>query len=139
MIENCAPPSYNFSSAIKNSSKEGFFHVFPSPHPPTEQIPLKMSVHFQITITVCKNWSKCVTCSPSTRDCGGMWGNLVPKGIVISFFDYAEQSGYIKVLICWLWEKHSVERGLVAPQFFGRLKRALELLIFVRMIPLVTI
>ena len=37
-----------------------------------QKIPLKTSVHFPITITVCKHWSKFLTCSPSPRDCGGV-------------------------------------------------------------------
>ena len=43
----------------------------PQPHPkPKKKIPLKTSVHFPIAITICKHWSKFVTCSPSPRDCG---------------------------------------------------------------------
>ena len=30
------------------------------------------SVHFPITIIICKHWSKFVTCSPSPRDCEGV-------------------------------------------------------------------
>ena len=42
-----------------------------TPHP-NQKIPLKTSVHFPITITVCKHWSKFLTCIPSPRDCGGV-------------------------------------------------------------------
>ena len=42
-----------------------------TPHP-NQKMPLKTSVHFPITITVCKHRSKFVTCSPSPRDCGGI-------------------------------------------------------------------
>ena len=42
-----------------------------TPHP-NQKNPLKTSVHFPITITVCKHWSKFVTCRPSPRDCGGV-------------------------------------------------------------------
>ena len=49
---------------------------------------------------------------------------MSPKDIVIMFFDYAEQNGYLKILIRWLWEKMSVGGGLGALQFFGHLKKA---------------
>ena len=99
MLENPAPFSLNFSSPMTYSSKERFY-----PHSPfslnqtlqTKRIPLKTSVHFPITITVCKHWSKFITCSPSPRDCGGV---SHPKDIVIMVFDYAEQNGYLKILI----------------------------------------
>ena len=46
---------------------------FPStPPPPQTKNPLKTSVHFRITNTICKHWSKFVTCSPYPRDCGGV-------------------------------------------------------------------
>ena len=69
MLENSAPPSLNFSSPMTNSSKEISSNVAPSPQP---KILLKTSVHFPITITVCKDWSKFVTCSPSPRNRGGV-------------------------------------------------------------------
>ena len=74
MLENPAPFSLNFSSPMTYSSKERSSHIAPSPqpHPQTKKIPLKTSVHFPITITICKHWSKFVTCSPSPRDCGGV-------------------------------------------------------------------
>ena len=34
---------------------------------------------------------------------------VAPKDKVISFFDYAEQNGYLKILIRWLWEKWAWE------------------------------
>ena len=40
--------------------------------PLSRKIPLKMSVHFPITITICKHWPKFVTCSPSHGDSGGV-------------------------------------------------------------------
>ena len=40
---------------------------------------------------------------------------------------YAEQNGYLEILIRWLWEKMSVGGGLGALQFFGHLKKALEI------------
>ena len=73
MLENPASPSSNFSSPMKNSSKGRFSHVAPSPQPPrTKNRPEKVCIHFQIIITVCKRWSKFVTCSPSPGDCGGV-------------------------------------------------------------------
>ena len=53
-------------------------------------------------------------------------------------FDYAEQNGFLKILICWILKKMSMGGGLFALQFFGHLKRALELFISVRMSPLAT-
>ena len=70
-----------------------------TPHPNQKKIPLITSVHFPVTITVCKHWPKFVTCSPSPRDCGGYF---IPKDIVIMVLDYAEQNGYLKILIRWL-------------------------------------
>ena len=74
MLENPAPFSLNFSSPMTYSSKERSFHKALShqPHPPNQKIPMKTSVHFPTTITICKHWSKFVTCSPSLRDCGGV-------------------------------------------------------------------
>ena len=74
MLENPAPFSLNFSSPMTYSSKERSSHLAPSPQPhcQTKKIPLKASVHFPITITVCKHLSKFVTCSPFPRDCGGV-------------------------------------------------------------------
>ena len=74
ILENPEPFSLNFPSPMKCSFKERSSHIapFPQPHPQTKKIPLKTSVHFQIIITVCKHWSKFVTCSPSSRDCRGV-------------------------------------------------------------------
>ena len=52
--------------------------------------------------------------------------------------NYFEQNGYLKILIRQLWEKISAGGGLDVLQFFGHLKRALELFISVRMSPLAT-
>ena len=56
--------------------------------------------------------------------------------IVIMVFDYAEQNGYLKIWIRWLLGKMSMGAGLGALHFFGHLKKALKLLISVRMSPL---
>ena len=37
MLENAAPPSWKFSSPIKNSSMERSSHLTPSPQPPPQQ------------------------------------------------------------------------------------------------------
>ena len=52
----------------------------PPPPLPNLKIPLKTPVHFQITIcndqiTICKHWSKFVTCGPSH---GVFWGESRP-------------------------------------------------------------
>ena len=67
------PPSWKFFSPMTNSSMEISPRISPSPRilPPTKKIPLKASVHFPITITICKHWSKFETCSPSHGDSGG--------------------------------------------------------------------
>ena len=69
--------------------------LFSTP-PPNQKILLKTPTHFPITITICKHWSNFVTCSPSPRDCEGV---SHPKDIVLMVFDYAEQNGYLKILI----------------------------------------
>ena len=135
MLENPAPPSWKFSSPLTNSSMERYSHVTPSPEKQNKKIPLKMSVHFPITITICKHGSKFVTCSPSPGDCEGVNRH---QDIFIRFFGYVEQNGYLKILIRWLWEKNEHGRGPRCPIIFGHLKRAPELLISVRMSPLAT-
>ena len=74
MLENPAPPSWNFSSPHDKFLQGKILPRSPLPSPPSQQkkFPLKRSVHFQIIITVCKRWSKFVTCSPSPGDCGGV-------------------------------------------------------------------
>ena len=74
--------------------------------PLTKKVSLKTFVHFPITITVCKHWSKFVHCSSSPGDWGGV---SHPKDMVIMDFDYVEQNGYLKIFIrrlCekWAWE-----------------------------------
>ena len=74
ILENPAPFSLNFCSAMTYFSKERSSHIAPSPQPRSQnqKYPLETSQHFPITITICKHWSKIVTCSPSPRDCGGV-------------------------------------------------------------------
>ena len=60
----------------------------------------------------------------------GLWGVSHPKDIIIMVFDYAEQNGYLKILIRWLWEKNSVGGGLGALQFFWSLKKGTKTFYF---------
>ena len=136
MLENHGPFPLNFSSPVKYSSKERSSQIAPSPQPHTQtkKIPLKTSVHFPITITVCKHWSKFVTCSPSPRDCG-----------VVS---HPQRHSYHGFRLCRAKQlsqnfnlltqgKNETWEGAQVPSnFFGHLKRALELFISVRMSPL---
>ena len=74
MLENPALPSWKFASPMTNSSMESspqHILLFSTP-PPAKKIPLKTSVHFPITITICKHRSTFVTCSLSYGDCGGV-------------------------------------------------------------------
>ena len=45
--------------------------LFSTP-PPNQKILMKTPVRFPVTITICKHWSKFVTCSPSHGECGGV-------------------------------------------------------------------
>ena len=92
----------------------------PLPSHPNQKIPVKTSIHFPIILTVCKHWSRFVTCSPPPPGTVGM--QVIPKHIVIMFFDYVEQNGYLKILIHRLWEKN--ERGMRSrsPPIFWSLK-----------------
>ena len=67
----CAPFMEIF---VSNFSMESFPHLTPPLLKPSSQpkIPLETSVHFPITITMCKHWPKFETCSPSHGDCGGV-------------------------------------------------------------------
>ena len=123
MLENPVPFSLNFSSPLTYSSKERSSHIapLPKPHPQTKKIPLKTSVHFPITITVCKHWSKFVTSSPSPRDYGGV--------------SHPQRHSYYGFRLCgtkWvsqnfdpltLEKKMSVGGGLGALKFFWSLKK----------------
>ena len=44
-----------------------------------------------------KHWSKFITCSPSPGNYGGV---SRPQRHLIMFFDYAQENGYLKILIC---------------------------------------
>ena len=75
ILENPAPFSLNFCSPMTYFSIGRSSHIAPSPQTPhtkPKKNPLKTSVHFPITITICKHWPKFVTCSPSPRDFGGV-------------------------------------------------------------------
>ena len=146
MLEKPTPFSLNFSSPMTYSSKGGSSHIAPSlqPHPQTKK-KLKTFVHFPITITVCKHWSKFVTCSPSPRNCGGVSHpqRHSSYGFRLCGTKCLSQNFYPLTL-----GKNERGRGPRCPpifwslkgalQFFGHLKRALELFISVRMSPLAT-
>ena len=73
MLKNPAPHPWNFSSPMTNFSTESSHRITPSPQPfPTKKSTLKVSAHYPITITMCKQWSKFATCSPSHGDSGGV-------------------------------------------------------------------
>ena len=73
MLENPAPFFFEFFFPHDRFLQGKILQHSPLPSaPPPKQnkIPLKTSVHFPITITICKHWSKFVTFSPSPRDFG---------------------------------------------------------------------
>jgi len=92
----------------------------PLPSPQRGKLPLKTSVHFPITITICKPWSKFVICRTSPGDYVRL-SRL--KDIIIRFFDYAEQNGYLKILSGDFGKKMSVGGGMGTVQFCGSLKK----------------
>ena len=121
MLEYPALPSWKFSSPIPNPSMESSPNISPSSQPlPIQKIPLKTSVHFPITITICKHWSKFVTCSPSHGDFGGV---SRPQRHSYNFFDYVEKNGCLRILIRWLWENNSRARGPRCPPIFWSLRK----------------
>ena len=113
---------FNFSLFLNNAGKsstpfmeflfpcEKFLYgkIFPCnprpPHSTREKSPLETSV-----------------CIPVTNP-QGIWGiKSSSTDIVIRFLDYAEQIGYLKILILWLWE-----RSLVALYFLLKGTRTLN-------------
>ena len=70
MLENPAVPSFPHDKLLHGT-------ILPRNTPPPnplqrKKVPLKTSVHVPITVTICKQWSKFVTCSPSPGNCGGV-------------------------------------------------------------------
>ena len=65
-----------------------------------------------------------------------MGGHFTAKDIVVLSFNYTEQNGYLKISFRLLWGEMSVGGVQLLSNLFGHLKRALELLISVRMSPL---
>ena len=99
--------------------------IFPhSPLPSTPQtnkVPLKTSVHFPITIIVCKHWSKFVTCSPSPGDCGGV---SHPQRHICYGFRLCGTKWLSQNFDLLTLGKMSVGGGLGALQFFWLLKKS---------------
>ena len=92
-----------------------------APPPKQNKIPLKTSVHFPITITICKHWSKFVTCSPSPRDCGG-----VNHSQIHCYYGFSTMLNKMAISKFWsvdFGKKMSVGGGLDALQFFWSLKK----------------
>ena len=88
MLVNPALPSWKFSPPLKIPRWKVPPVYPPLLNPsPNQKILLKTPVHFPITITICKHWSKLVTCSPSHGDCGGV-SRLQRHSYKV--FDYAE-------------------------------------------------
>ena len=136
MLVNPALPSWKFSSPITNSWRKVPPSISPSsqPLPQTKKILLKTPVYFPITITICKHRSKFVTCCPSHGDSGGV---SRPQRHSYKVF----LTTLNKIAISEFWSVDfgkiiSMGGGLGALQFFGHLKRALELFISIRMSPL---
>ena len=122
ILENHAPFSLNFSSPVTYSSKESQHSPLPSaPSPKQNEIPLKTSVHFPITITICKHWSKFVTCCPSPRDC--CRGVNHPQIHSYYGFRLCWRKWLSQILIRWLWEKNERGRGPRCPPIFWSLKK----------------
>ena len=136
MLENPAAPSWKFSSLMINSSMEQSSHVTPSPDPLERgKVPLKLNVHVSITITLCKQWSKFVTCSPSPGDCGGA---SRPQRHYYSVFRPCLTKWLLQNFDPVTLGKNERGRGPRYLPIFWSLKRALELLISVRMSALAT-
>ena len=75
-----------------------------------------------------KKLSKLTGLSPRT-----VGGHFLPKLVVILFFNYTEQNDYLQILIKYFWGKIWMGRGQFPSDLFGHFKRALKLLILVRM------
>ena len=56
--------------------------------PPNQKIPLKTSLHFPITINICKHCSKFANCSPSHGNCGGV--------------SHPQRHSYKVFRLCWI-------------------------------------
>ena len=133
MLKSPALPSWKLSSPWQITRWK-----VPQTYPPTYlpllnpspnlKIPLKTSVHFPITITVCKHWSKFVTCSPSHGNCGGISGPQRHSYEV--FFTTLSKMAISEFWSVYFGKIISVEGGLGALQFFWSPKRALELFHF---------
>ena len=125
MLENPAPPSRKFSSLVLNSSIERSSHVTPIPYLllRRRKVPLKTSLHFPITITICKQWSKFETCS---RSPGAVGDKVVPKDIVIRFIDYAEKKWLFHNFDPVTLGKNERGRGPRCPPVFWSFKKGVK-------------
>ena len=124
-IENPAPFSLNFSSPMTYSSKERSSYIARSlqPHPKPKRSPLKTSVHFPITITVCKHWSKVCNLQPLPQ---GLWGSKFPQrhsyyGFRLCGKKWLSQNFYSLTL-----GKNERGRGPRCPPIFLSLKKGIR-------------
>ena len=67
-----------------------------------QKILLKTPVQFPITITICKHWSKFLTCNPFHGDCEGASRPQMFSNTLIKVLWYGESDGVIFVKILWL-------------------------------------
>ena len=122
MLENLAPPSRDilFPHDKFLHGKNPPEQTPAQPHPNAKKSPWKRPVRFIITITVCKQWSKFGTCSPSPGDCGGL---IRPQRHSYYIFRLCWTEWLSQNLIRWLWKKMSVGGGLRCPPIFQSLRK----------------
>ena len=127
MLENPALPSWKFSFPHDNSSMEGSPNISPLLNPsPNQKILLKTPLHFPITITICKHWSKFVTCSPSHGDCGRIKSSLrkLIYKLRISFINKKIHKK-LEVLVAFLInQKIGGQLGFIPRSFFLKIIRS---------------
>ena len=128
--ETWLPLHEKFLSPMQNLFMERSSHI--APHPSTRKIPLKNSVYFPITRTICKQWEKSIVCSPSPGDC---IGQVILKDMGNTFFNNAEKMAIEKKFQTALG-KMSLGGGLAPLQYFEYLNSAQEILISSQMPPL---
>ena len=120
--KSCSPFIEILFPPMTDSSTKSSPNIYPSFQPfPIPKISLKTSLHFPMTFTICKHWSKFATCSPSHRDCGRVGRPLRHSYKVF-------QQRWIKRLS----QNFDPWEGLGSLQIFLSFKRALERFISVR-------